>query len=93
MVVGLNIYELRIVGAMSLKDKRRVLSSLLNRLRSRYNISVSEIDSQDTKQHAIIAVAVVANSSAHIYRVLATVTNFVEQHRGVELLSVNTELL
>lgn len=93
MIIGLAVFELRIAGAFSLKDKRRVLSSLLNRLRSRFNISVAEIGNQDVKQHATVAISVVANSTTHVHSVLSHVTNFVESHRGVECLTVHTEIL
>jgi len=93
VVIGVAVFELRIPGAFSLKDKRRVLSSLLNRLRSRYNVSVAEIGNQGVKQRATVAVAAVANSTAHVYSVLSTVTSFVETHRGLECLHVSTEIL
>ncbi|WP_366922727.1 DUF503 domain-containing protein [Metallumcola ferriviriculae] len=93
MVIGVAVFELRIAGAFGLKDKRRVLSSLLNRLRSRFNVSASEIEHQDVKQHATIAVCVVANSTAHIHSVLSNVTNFVDSHQGLECIKVSTEIL
>jgi len=93
MVVGLAVFEFHIAGALSLKDKRRVLSSLLSRLRSRFNVSVAEIGDQDVKQRATVALAVVSNSSSHADSMLSNVANFIENHAGLEIIRVNTQLL
>ena len=71
MFVGVLRLHLRIVDARSLKDKRRVVKSLKERLMSRLRVSAAEVGELDHPQHATIAVAVVANEAAHCDSVLA----------------------
>ena len=59
MVVGFAIAELHIPGARSLKEKRRVVKSLVDRISSRYRISVAETDFHDLHQRAAIGIALV----------------------------------
>lgn len=60
MVVGVIGWEIQVFDARSLKEKRRVVKSLKERLRSRFNLSVAETGYQDTWQRAEITAAVVA---------------------------------
>jgi uncharacterized protein YlxP (DUF503 family) len=60
-LVGLLTLELHLLDSHSLKDKRRILSSLKDRLQKRFNISVAEIDFQDKWQHIRLAAACVSN--------------------------------
>jgi len=64
MIVGLAACEFIIYNAHSLKEKRAVLQRVMTRLKQKHNVSVAEVDFQDTWQRTKIAVAVVA--SAHV---------------------------
>lgn len=77
-IVGLLTVELYVSDAMSLKDKRSVVSSLLSRLSNKFNVSVAEIDALDNHRLAIIGVAAVANDLQHVTRVLDTVLDFID---------------
>lgn len=92
MVVGLLTLELFMGEATSLKGKRRVLKSLLDRVKSRYNVSVAEVGRQDAWQFSTIGVSFVSNESAHVHRTLSAVVRFVEGLGTVEVLDVKTEL-
>ena len=61
MTVGILRAELVLPGVRSLKEKRRILSSLLERLRSRFPVSVSEVDHQDAWGRTAIGVAMVGS--------------------------------
>jgi len=61
-VIGYLEVELRIDHARSLKDKRRVLKSLIEKLRSRFNASVGEVALQDSWNEAVVGIAVVSSS-------------------------------
>jgi len=63
-------------GIASLKEKRGIVKSLINRLRNRFNISVSEVDQQDSRSSAVIGIAVVSNDARFIDQQLDTVLNF-----------------
>ena len=62
MTVGLLTVEIHIPAARSLKDKRQVLRSLIEKIRGRHNVSVAEVEHQDLWQRAGIAVSAVASA-------------------------------
>lgn len=79
MVVGLLSVELHIDGARSLKEKRFVVRGLKDRLRSRFNASVAEVEFQDLWQRAGLAVVIVGSSRAQVDRELAAVAADIER--------------
>ncbi|MBT2654370.1 DUF503 domain-containing protein [Bacillus sp. ISL-18] len=62
MIVGVAECECLIYNAHSLKEKRAVLQRILTRLKQRFNVSVAEVDYQDTWQRTKIAIAVVTST-------------------------------
>lgn len=66
MLVGVMTAQLSMQGITSLKQKRSIVKSLIGRLKSRFNISVSEVDHQDSKTSAVIAIATVSNETRFI---------------------------
>ncbi len=71
MHVALLELDLHIPHAHSLKDKRMAVRSLKDRLRKRFNVSVSEVDYQDLWQRAAIGVVSIGPDSAYLERQLA----------------------
>ena len=92
-IVGLLTAELYIPDTMSLKDKRSVVTSLLERLSNRFNVSVAEIDALDNHRHCILAVTTVANDLKHVTRVLDTVITYIEGEPRAVLESTQVEYL
>jgi len=93
MVVGVLTLELLLAGADSLKDKRKVLKSLLERLKHRFNISVAEVGRQDSWKYSTVGIGAVSGDMAHMQSILESVVRFVENHNGVEVVSMERELL
>lgn len=93
MAVGVLHLKLVIRSARSLKDKRRVLKSLIDRLRSRFNLSVAEVDALDVRQQAVVAAALVANDGQYVQAQLAKVVDFVRLARDCELADYEMEIL
>ena len=60
--------EIRIEGAQSLKDRRQVLRSLKDRLRSGFNVSVAEVDPTDLWQSATLGVVAISSSRDYLER-------------------------
>jgi uncharacterized protein YlxP (DUF503 family) len=85
--------ELRIDHAHSLKEKRHVVKSLKERLRGRFNVSVSEIEDQELHNSAVIAAAVVSASRDFASQVLRAVEDEVESQLGPMLVRSNLEWL
>jgi len=72
MVVGVMTWELHLAGCQSLKDKRRVVKSLKDRLHQRFNVSAAEVDHHDAWQRAALACSVVSNERRHAEEVLGS---------------------
>ncbi len=85
--------ELYLGEADSLKDKRRVLKSLLERLKQRFNVSAAEVGRQDSWRYATVGISAVSGENAHVRQILDAVSRFVESHNGVEVLEISRELL
>lgn len=81
--VGVAHVGLRLEGSASLKDKRRVVRSVTERVRNRFNVAISETEDLDDMGYATLTIACVSNSAPHCDQMLATVIDFIE--RSVEL--------
>lgn len=79
MVVGLLTLEVHLPYAHSLKDKRQVLRSLKDRLRSHFNVAVAEVGHQELWQRATIGVVSISNEQAHVSRLLENVEEEAER--------------
>ena len=66
MTVGVLTAQMHLQGVTSLKEKRSVVKSLIGRLKSRFNISIAEVDRQNSKQLAVITMAMVSNDTRYI---------------------------
>ena len=66
MVVSVAVCELHLPGARSLKDKRRVVKSIVERLHQRYRVSVAETDFHDLHQRAEISIAAVGRGQGEM---------------------------
>jgi hypothetical protein len=92
MVIGVCTITLHIPESRSLKDKRRVLRSLKDRLRQEFNLSVAEVGDNDLWQRAVLGLAVVANDGGFADEVLAKAVDLVRKRTDVELLDYTTEV-
>ena len=77
MLVGLLTVHIHLHGIDSLKGKRKIVKSLIERLRSRFNASVSEVAAQDNKRLAVVGVSIVSNDGSHLDEQLDKITNFI----------------
>ena len=66
MRIGILRMELVVYEALSLKDKRRVIKSIKDRVRARFNVSVAEVDHLDSRQRATLAIAMVSNEATFV---------------------------
>lgn len=78
-------------GLSSLKAKRSIVKSLIGRLKSRFNISVSEVDHQDSKSSAVIGIAIVCNDSRFIDQQFDSIINFMRNDGRFYLAQVERE--
>lgn len=92
MVVGTLRITLSLDGAQSLKDKRRIVQSLVHRLHHAFPVSVSEVDDQDVWTRTTLGVAYVSNDGRHADRVLAQVVRYLERERELYVVDYEVEI-
>ncbi len=85
LFVGVLRIEILIPGSESLKDKRRVLRSLMERIRGRFGVSCSELDAQDLWQRAVIGVACVSGSNAEALGIIESILAWVSRQDDLEV--------
>jgi uncharacterized protein len=78
VTVGICTIEIFLPAARSLKDKRQVVKSLIQRMRNRHNVAVAEVDHQDLWQRSTIALAAVASSQKPIDAMFQAILNEIE---------------
>lgn len=93
MHIGVCRVTLRLPENDSLKGKRRVTRSFMDRLRSHFNVAVAEVESAEAWQILTLGIVCVSNDSRHASEVLGSVVSFVERMQGPwEFLDVETEI-
>ena len=73
----------------SLKDKRQVRRSLIEKTRHKFNVAIAEIDTQDIHQTLTIGVAVVSGDGAHRENALDEIVRFMEKSADAELMAID----
>ena len=63
MVVGTGKIKFRLYGVSSLKEKRSIVKSIINRIKNKFNISIAETDYNDSHVWAQIGFSIVGNDS------------------------------
>ncbi|MER3415899.1 MAG: DUF503 domain-containing protein [Gemmataceae bacterium] len=92
MLVGTLQVKLVIREARSLKDKRQVISSIKDRLRNHFNISVAEVDAQDHRQVAVLGIAMVSNETQHLRKALSQVVEALRCHPTAQMVDYRLDV-
>lgn len=93
MVVGIGIITFRLHDCRSLKGKRKVIKSIISRLRNNFNASVAEIGSNDVHQRAEIGFALVGNDQAIINSKIDKMVNLAEDLGLAEIIDTEMEII
>lgn len=94
MVIGVARVVLHIPGALSLKDKRAVMKSLLSQVQREFSVAAAEVERQDQWQIGVIGVSCVSSDVRHADEVLARAVRYLGGRRGdAELLEYETEII
>lgn len=81
MIIASCLITLELDAVFSLKEKRSIVKSILNRLPQKFNVAVAEVDKQDVWGTAIIALVTVGNDAAHLHSQLQTAVTWLEDQR------------
>ena len=93
MVAGIVSLRFVIPGSHSLKDKRRCLRAVKDRLRAQFNVSVAEVDAQDVWQTAVLGLSAVGTDRAYVEGLLDQAIQMVRRQRDVTLAGVEKEFI
>ncbi len=94
MNVGTCRVQLRFPENLSLKGKRRILKSIITRLRGKFNVSVAEVGDNDLWQLATLGISCVSNNKRYTNEVLSKALDFIVNGRfEIEILDYEIEIL
>ncbi len=88
MRMGFMRASLMLPASHSLKEKRRPLRSLMERIRNRFHVSVAEVDAHDLHQRAVIGVALVAADGGVLAREMQAVREFIYNNPECQVLDI-----
>jgi hypothetical protein len=93
MVVGTLSIRIVIRSSRSLKDKRRIIKGLKDRIRNKFNVSISETDAQDNHKCSEISVAMVGTDRQYVNSTLSSLINSFRFFPQIELVDYELELI
>jgi uncharacterized protein YlxP (DUF503 family) len=93
MVIGVCQLDFRIPENQSLKGKRHVIRKMIDRVRHRFNVAISEVGDNDLWQRAQIGFCTVGNDRRHINSSLDKVVDFIEKMHLAEMVHTEMEIL
>jgi uncharacterized protein YlxP (DUF503 family) len=94
MIIGIYSFELHLAASRSLKNKRQVVRRLKDRLRSRYNIAISEMnDHSDKWQRAALVVVSVAEGREPLVQLFEAIHREAERHVPGDVIEMGSEFI
>ena len=93
MIIGVVKLELYLPAPNSLKSKRFVIKKLIDRIRNKFNVSISEVDHHDLWQRSLIGITIVGNDKRHLNSVIDKVVDHVEAMYDVQIINYALEFI
>ena len=85
--------KLRASWVHSLKEKRIVVKSIIQKLKNKFNISVNEVEDQDIHQSIVIAISSICSSSSQVDSTMENIINFIELNTDAELINIEKDVI
>ncbi|EGT3612285.1 DUF503 domain-containing protein [Clostridium perfringens] len=82
---------LRASWVHSLKEKRMVVKSIVQRLKNKFNVSVGEVDEQDIHQIIVIGISAVCGDQKQVDSTLENLIDFVEENTDAEIINIESD--
>ncbi|HHY12763.1 MAG TPA: DUF503 domain-containing protein [Firmicutes bacterium] len=93
MVVGQCLVDIRLFGVNSLKEKRRVMKSLITRLRQKFGLSCAEVGANDNWGRSFLGIAIVSNQGGHAREVLQRAVLWIESNIDGQVLDFQIDII
>jgi uncharacterized protein len=91
--IALLTVEMRLPGIQSLKEKRRILQSMIRKLKSKFNVAISETDLHDTWQRAELSIVSINTQWNELQRTIGYIQNWIQSQYEVEVIEDRIERL
>ena len=85
--------KLRAAWVHSLKEKRMVVRSIIQRLKNTFNISVAEVEDQDLHQTIVIGIAGIGANIAQIDSIIENIIHYVEDNTDAQIVKIERDYL
>lgn len=93
MIIGICTCEIYIFNANSLKSKRSVVKSIIEKSKNRFNVSIAEVGENDKWQKSIIAFSTISNDQRLVEETIEKVINFFDSYSEIEIINIKREIL
>jgi len=93
MVVGTLELQIRLLYSNSLKDKRRIVKSLIARIRNNFNVSIAEVGDYSLWKRAKIGIALLSSDTNYSNKVLDKILDFLKRERDFFIIEYRKEVL
>ena len=93
MIIGICTCEIFIYDANSLKSKRSVVKSIIEKSKNRFNISIAEVGENDKWQRSLIGFATVSNEKKIVDETIERVIQFFNTYSEIEIMNIEKEIL
>lgn len=93
MIVGCCEIELMLYEVNSLKEKRHILKSILQRVQGKFNVAIAETDLNDIWRRSVIGFTCVSTTVKHVNQILDTVLRFIEEDNRVEIIRCERDIV
>lgn len=93
MLIGSCYIELRLFTPQSLKEKRHIIKSIMDRIKNKYNVSIAEVELNDKWQMAGIGIACVSNDSKIIDSTFNSIIEFLDGDTRFDITTIDIETL
>lgn len=93
MIIGSCKVYLNVPFSHSLKEKRTVVKSIIDKVKHKFNVAIAEVEDQDVHQSIVIGLAVISNNSSHANSMIQTIVNYIEENTSANLLDTYIEII
>jgi len=93
MFISILKVTLFIPGSQNLKDKRRVLKRIKDKMKNKFNVSIAEVDDMDLWQKSTMGIAVVGNDMAFTESMIDSILHFIRMENDCEIINERKETI
>lgn len=84
--------KIHLYSPQSLKEKRSIIKSLIQKTKHKFSLAIAEVADQDLWQSAVLGIALVGNKKSFLEREMEQILRFLEQGGDLEIVTVNHEI-